>query len=183
MRKWRFSQFRPDFALYVRKHLLVRAISQKPLFWISPNLVCICILPSSQHLLIMGDLDLHLQGHLALKYFKFSYFFLGGGLFCMVNHRVIFSSMVFKLCANRLHMEMFNISSGFLEILKIKILTEFWRFSRFDSESRDLRMLVRAINKKPLLGISPNLVCICILVFNTFSFWVTLTFIFKVIWP
>ena len=51
--------------------MLVRAINQKPLLGISPNLVCICILPSFQHLLNMSDLDLHLQGHLALKYFKF----------------------------------------------------------------------------------------------------------------
>ena len=74
------------------------------------------------HLLIVSDLDLHLQGHLALKYFKFSYFW---GLTYMVNHGVIFSSMAFKLCGNRLHIGMFKINSGFFEIKKIKILTEF----------------------------------------------------------
>ena len=57
--------------------MLVCAINQKLLLGISPNLVCICILPSSQHLLIVSDLDLHLQGHLALKYLKLGDF---GGL-------------------------------------------------------------------------------------------------------
>ena len=38
----------------------------------------------------------------------------------MVNHGVIFSSMAFKLCANRVHIGMFNISSGFFKIKKIK---------------------------------------------------------------
>ena len=60
-----------------------------------------------------------------------------GGLTCMVNHGVIFSSMAFKLGANRVHIGMFNISSGFFEIQKFKILPEFWRFSHFDSDSRD----------------------------------------------
>ena len=54
--------------------MLVRAINQKLLLEISPNLVCICILTSFQHLLIVSDLDLHLQGHLALKYLKFGNF-------------------------------------------------------------------------------------------------------------
>ena len=57
--------------------MLVRAINQKSLLGISPNLVCICILTRFQHLLNMRDLDLHLQGHLTLKYFKFDNF---GGL-------------------------------------------------------------------------------------------------------
>ena len=60
----------PNFALYVHRYLLVRAISQKPLLRISPNLVCMCIPPSVRHLLIMGELDLHLQGHLTLKHSK-----------------------------------------------------------------------------------------------------------------
>ena len=58
----------------MRKYVLVRAISQKPLFRISPNLVCMCVLPSFQHLLTVSDLDLHLQGHLALKHSKSGYF-------------------------------------------------------------------------------------------------------------
>ena len=50
---------------------LVRTISQKPLLGITPNLVCTCILPSFRSILVMGDIDLHLQGHLALKDLKF----------------------------------------------------------------------------------------------------------------
>ena len=44
--------------------MLVRAINQKPLLGILPNSVCISIVPSFQHLLMVSDLDLHLQGHL-----------------------------------------------------------------------------------------------------------------------
>ena len=120
--------------------MLVRAISQKPLLGISPNLVCICVLLSFQHLLIVSDLDLHLQGHSTFKYFKFNYFFT-----YMVDHGVIFSSMAFKLCANRVHIGMLNISSGFFEIQKFKILTEFWRFSHFDSDSRDFHTIGGAL--------------------------------------
>ena len=86
--------------------MLVRAISQKPLLGISTNLVCLCVLSSFQHLLIVSDLDLHLQGHLALKYLKFGYF---GGL------------LAWSI------MESF-ISSGFFEIKKIKIFLEFVAF-------------------------------------------------------
>ena len=46
--------------------MLVRATSPKPLLGISPNLVCICVLPDFQHLLIVSDLDLHLPSHFAL---------------------------------------------------------------------------------------------------------------------
>ena len=44
----------------------------------------------------------------------------------MVNHGVIFSSVAFKLCANRVHIGMFNISSGFFKIQNFDgILTVF----------------------------------------------------------
>ena len=122
-----------DLDLHLQGHLalkhsksghfgLVRTISQKVLHGISPNLHRICILPSFQHLLNMGDLDLHFQGHLGQKYLKFGYF---RGLTCMVNYGVIYSPMAFQLCTNRVHIGMFNISSGFFEIHKIKILLEF----------------------------------------------------------
>ena len=60
--------------------MLVRAINQKLLLGISPNLMCICILTSFQNLFIVSDLDLHLQGHLALQYLKFGNF---GGLLAL----------------------------------------------------------------------------------------------------
>ena len=50
---------------------LVRIISKKVLHGISPNLHRKCILPSFQHLLHMGDIDLNLQGQLDQKYLKF----------------------------------------------------------------------------------------------------------------
>ena len=53
---------------------LVRTISQKVFDGILPNLHSICILPRFQHLLIMGDLDLHLQGHLGQKPLKLRHF-------------------------------------------------------------------------------------------------------------
>ena len=101
--------------------MLVHAINQKPLLGISPNLVCICVLPSFQHLLTVSDLDLHLQGHLALKYFKFGNF---GVLLAWSITESFFSSMAFKLCANRVRIGMFNISSGSFEIQNFdRILT------------------------------------------------------------
>ena len=69
----------------VRNIWLVRTISQKPLLGITPNLVCMCILPSFQHLLIMGDLDLHLKGHLALKHSKLGHF----GLVRTISQKVL----------------------------------------------------------------------------------------------
>ena len=69
----------------------------------------------------MGDLDLHLQGHLGQKPLKLGHF----GLTCMINHGVIFSPMAFKLGANRVHIGKFNISSGFFEIQKLKKMTVF----------------------------------------------------------
>ena len=94
---------------------LVRTISQKVLHGISPNLHQICILPSFQYLINMGDLDLHFQGHLSQKYLKFGYF---QGLSCMVNYGIIYSPMAFQLCTNRVHVGIFNRSSGFFEIQK-----------------------------------------------------------------
>ena len=122
-----------DLDLHLQGHLalenleicqfgLVRAISRKVRDGISPNVHRICILPSFQHLLHMGDIDLHLQGHLGKKYLKFGYF---RGLTCMVNYGVILSPMAFQLCTNRVHIEMFNISYGFFKIKKIEILPEF----------------------------------------------------------
>ena len=70
---------------------LVRTISQKVMDGFSPNLHRICILDTFPSLLKMGDPDLT----------------------CMINRGVIFSPTAFKLGANRDHIEMFNISSGF----------------------------------------------------------------------
>ena len=47
---------------------LVRTISQKVMDGFSPNLHRICILDTFPSLLKMGDLDLHLQGHLGKKH-------------------------------------------------------------------------------------------------------------------
>ena len=74
-----------DLDLHLQGHLalkhsklghfgLVRTISQKVLDGILPNLHRICILPSFQHLLNMGDLDQHLQGHLGQKPLKLGHF-------------------------------------------------------------------------------------------------------------
>ena len=40
----------------------------------------------------------------------------------MVNYEVIYSHMAFQVCTNRVHIGMFNISSGFFLIQKNKIL-------------------------------------------------------------
>ena len=71
--------------LSVCKQWLVRTLSPKPLLGISPNLVCMCILPSFQHPLIMGDLDLHLQGHLAVENLEFCQF----GLVRAISQKVL----------------------------------------------------------------------------------------------
>ena len=47
---------------------LVGTISQKVMDGFSPNLHRICILDSFQSLMKMGELDLHLQGHLGKKH-------------------------------------------------------------------------------------------------------------------
>ena len=64
---------------------LVRTISQKAMDGISPNLHSICILPSFQYLLNMGDLDLYLQGHLGQKYLKFGHLGLISTINCRAN--------------------------------------------------------------------------------------------------
>ena len=79
------------------------------------------------------------------------------GLSCMVNYRVIFSPMAFQLYTNRVNIGMFNISSGFFEIQKLKKMTVFAIQARFFCK----KWLVRGLRQKPLLGISPNLVYIC----------------------
>ena len=80
----------------------------------SPNLHRICILDTFQSLLKMGDLGLHLQGHLGKKHGNWL------GLTCMINHGVNFSPTAFILATKRVHIGMFNISSGFFEIQKLK---------------------------------------------------------------
>ena len=44
---------------------------------------------------------------------------------CMINYGVIFSATAFKLGANRVHIGMFNISSGFFEIQKFEKMAVF----------------------------------------------------------
>ena len=44
-----------------------------------------CILPSFRHLMIMSDLDLHIQGHLALKHSKSGHF----GLVRTISKKVL----------------------------------------------------------------------------------------------
>ena len=44
---------------------------------------------------------------------------------CMINYGVTFSPTAFKLGANRVHIEIFNISSGFFEIKKKIRMTVF----------------------------------------------------------
>ena len=110
-----------DLDLHIQGHLalkhsksghfgLVCTISKKVLNGFSSNSHRICILFSFQHLLYMGDIDFHRQGHLGQKHLKFCYF---RGLTCMVNYRVNFSPMTFQLCTNRVHIGMFNIRSFF----------------------------------------------------------------------
>ena len=77
---------------------LVRAISRKVLDEIWPNLHKICILLSLQHLIILGDLDLHLQGHLGQKPLKLGHF--GPIAWSIIIHGVIFSPIFspFEVC-------------------------------------------------------------------------------------
>ena len=70
-------------------------------------------------LLNLCDLDLHLQGYLCQKPLKLGHF----GAY-LHDQLVNVSPMTFKLCANRVHVGMFNISSGLFKIQKLKILTE-----------------------------------------------------------
>ena len=77
------------------------------------------------------------------------------GLICMINHRVNFSPMAFKLGGNIVHIGKFNISSGFFWNSKIKKNDGFRNLGPI-SHFTSVNVLVHALSQKPLLGISPN---------------------------